>query len=285
MAQTGGLFRLGTSRLWHTKDFTTPSSISAHVPHYTEDFVLDFVPDRQLAVVARQEEKTVTVLDLKSGLPQLTIDTPMEVCGLRVAGNTVVVIGDGVVITWNLPEGNSLPHARVGVKNSIQTISFDGARQDDPITASISLDFRYVAVLEKSRFHAPNTYLIVYCLSTGHCIRRGLAPPCSLWFAPGSLDIWSAARGMLASYTMEEYSLRCRDFGPNFECAPPGLPWRSPRGCKVTNNVWLVDPDGKRLFMLPPPWRSYAERQVWNGQFLVLLHGSLPQPVILELAP
>ena len=35
--------------------------------------------------------------------------------------------------------------------------------------------------------------------------------------------------------------------------------------------------------MLPPPWRSPVVQRAWNGQFLALLHGELPEPVILEL--
>jgi hypothetical protein len=38
--------------------------------------------------------------------------------------------------------------------------------------------------------------------------------------------------------------------------------------------------------MLPPLWQSFESvDRVWNGKFLALLHGSLPEPVILELEP
>ena len=278
-------FRDCTIQLWHTKAFTTLSSSLAHVPRFAEGFVLEFVPDGQLAVVARQEEKTVTVLDLKSGLPQLTIDTSMKVYGLRVAGNTVVVIGDGVIITWDLPEANSFPHARVGVENSIQTTSFGGGGQGDVIAASISLDFRYVAVLRMGRPMASFPDLHVYCPSTGRHDYATLTSGTSLWFAPGGLDIWSAGKGKAGSHAIGQSDLRCTVAGSDIECGPSGSPWRSSRGYKVINDGWLVDPDGKRLFLLPPPWRSCPERRVWNGKFLALLHRELPQPVILELVP
>ena len=35
--------------------------------------------------------------------------------------------------------------------------------------------------------------------------------------------------------------------------------------------------------MLPPRWQSDMVRWAWSGQFLGLLHGALPEAVILEL--
>ena len=269
-----------TIQLWHTKASTTPSSISTHVPHFGEDFVLDFVPDRQLAVVARRGEETVTVLDLKSGLPQLTIDASMEVYGLRVAGNAVVVIGDGMVITWNLPEGDFPPHARVGTENSIQTKSFSGGGQSHAIAASISLDFRYIAVLRTGGFPT----LHAYRLSTGHNFYDTfLHVAGSLLFAPSGLDIWCAAESMVESHPIDQEEGILSEF--DIEDGPCGSPWKPSLGCTVTNDGWLIGPKGKRLFLLPPPWRSYAAQRLWNGQFLALLHGSLPQAVILDLTP
>ena len=132
-----------TIHLWHTNTFSTPSGISAHVPDFDEDFVLELVPDRQLAVVARQGGTAATILHLKSGLPQLTIDASLKIYGLRVPGNAVAVIGDGVIITGDLPEGNSLPRARVNVENSIQTTLSRCGGQSDVIIASISPDLHY----------------------------------------------------------------------------------------------------------------------------------------------
>ena len=272
-------------QLWYTKGFSTPSIAPAQVPHHTEDFVLEFVPGRQLAVVVRKGEETVTVLDLKSGLPQLTIDASMKIYGLRVVDNAVVVIGDGVVITWNLPEENSFPHARVGVENSTQTTSFGGGGLNDVTTASISLDFRYVAVLRTGCESASYPGLHIYCLSTGGHYFAHYTPVASLWFPPDELEIWCAADYRFGKYKIHQGSLEYSEVFPLVEFLPTGCPWGPPRGYKVSHDWWLYGPDGKRLFALLPTWRSSPEQRVWNGQFLALLHGSLPQPVILELAP
>ena len=58
-----------------------------------------------------------------------------------------------------------------------------------------------------------------------------------------------------------------------------GYPWGSLCGYHVTNDWWILGPDGKQLLVLPPPWWSQTVQQMWEGQFLGLLHAGLPEPV------
>ena len=95
-------------QLWHTKDFaTSTSSVLTRLPLHSEDYLLEFFPGRPLAVTTQKKDQSVTVLDLVSGVPQLTINTSIEVYGLRLTDNIVVAIGDKKAITWNLLEGIS----------------------------------------------------------------------------------------------------------------------------------------------------------------------------------
>ena len=83
-----------TIQLWHTKSLTTPPpSILTQAPRRDDRFIVEFSSDDMFAVVAEKRDDTVTVLNLKSGVPQLTIDTSMNIFGLGVIGNAVVVIG------------------------------------------------------------------------------------------------------------------------------------------------------------------------------------------------
>lgn len=58
-----------------------------------------------LAAITWRGDETFTVLDLKSGIPQLTIDTGMGIYGLGIVGNTVVIVSEENIITWNIPTG------------------------------------------------------------------------------------------------------------------------------------------------------------------------------------
>ena len=274
-----------TIRLFRTSLITTPSSIPTRAPRRTKDFVLDFSPDGALAAVTVQNGGTVVVLNLKSGVPQLTIDANVRVYGLRVIGNTVVVIGGEKAITWNLPTGDCVPDARVGRKDSSRTRNLRY-----PLlvgSASISPDSRYIAVMSGE----PLLHLLsIYSASTGERVGKeisiaGTTPGTTLWFSPDGCDVWC----------VRDSSEACRVSGgqdvlelPKLEWRTvdvEGYPWRSSQDFQVTSDWWILGPDGKRLLMLPPPWQSYAVHRVWKGRFLALLHSALSEPVILELNP
>ena len=60
----------------------------------------------------------VVICDLKSGVPHLTIDTRMMVCGLRAIENLIAVVGNGKVVTWNLLGRGSLPATEINPEDS-----------------------------------------------------------------------------------------------------------------------------------------------------------------------
>jgi len=135
----GSIVAFGGSKvqLWRTKGFTTPPSNELiQTPLRTKNFVLDFSPEGMLAAVAMPKDKMVTVLDLKSGVPQLIVNTDMEVYCLRVTGNAIAVIGDRKVTTWDLPTGECVPDATL--KDSTRTINLRGSRIGNVTGASTS---------------------------------------------------------------------------------------------------------------------------------------------------
>ena len=280
------LFTYGhfATQLWHTKSSTTGSSSSLLQARRNMNFVLELLPDRSLAVVARQKDDTVTVLDLKSGVPQWTIDVGMEVYGLRAIGETIVVIGEEKVITWNLPEGIVSPGAMVGLEYSVRLIGF--FKGESPVVAaSISSDFAYTAVL--SGEDTISRTLTIYETSTGKDTNLfTYSSGNTLWFLPDGFGVgWVADgnRGKAAKFTQGGLALP-ESIG-DIEYGQCGCPHGSSSGYKVTNDGWIISPSRKRLLMLPPQWRAETERRVWNGKFLGLLQSALPEAVILELEP
>ncbi|KAF9784394.1 hypothetical protein BJ322DRAFT_1211430 [Thelephora terrestris] len=275
-------------QLWHTKSFiTTPSAIPTQVDEHIRDFLLCFHAERPLAVVMRQGENTVTVLDLESGLPQLTIETSMEVYGLRVIGDTIVIIGGGKVITWNLLEGKFSPDGEITVNDSDLIMNLFGYLGGKIIATSISLDLRYIAILRTGDFD----FVRVYDAAAGKpCVNsyvvNGGQP---LWFTPGRPDICCTLPGKGAEVvTINQNRLLKSPIEvsmADLEDISWGCPWKKSGGYQVTDDGWIVGGNKKRLLMLPPPWQPHMENRVWNRKFLALLHGSIPEPVILKLEP
>ena len=266
-----------TIQLWPTESLITPpSNIPIRTPQLTKNFILDFSSDGTLAIVARQRESTVTVLSLRSGVPQLTIDANMEVRGLGVIGNTVVIIGNKKVITWDLPAGDCVPGARVGLEDSSRTINFDDPLYFAISGSSISPDSRHIALTDRMD-------LYIYSASTGELLWKELSRGYIPRFSPDGCDIWCV--GDSGQAEVWDVSSGQKVPGPlvDIEYPPEGCPWGSSCGYRVTDDWWVLGPDGKRLLMLPPTWQSRPLHRVWRGKFLALLHRGLSEPVILEL--
>ena len=275
-----------TIQLWRTREITTPPS--GPLTQAFRPFVLDFSPDGKLAVVTAKNGNTVLVLNLESGVPQLTIDVGTDVCGLRVIGNTIVAVGGEEflgykVISWNLPAGDCVPDARVNHKDSVRTVNLSGQRLEGwALDATISSDFRYVALMISGY---TGLALYIYSASTGERLQTMGAGTGTLWFTPDGSDVWCVASNGEAEVWRFGERGEPEDFTADIEHPPEGYPWRSSRGYRVTNDWWILGPDGKRLLMLPPRWQSYPVHRVWKGKFLALLHDGLPEPVILEMEP
>ena len=260
-----------------TQGFTIPPPGTLTQDHkHINDSIVEFSSDGVSAAATIWGDNTVTVLNLKSGVSQLTLDAGMRVCGLGLDGNIVVVIGERKVIAWNLPTEDHVPGARVGAESSSWTINLSNSPRD-LICTSISPDFRHIALSDSS-------YLYVYSASTGEILWKEPAQGHTHRFSPGGYDIWYAdIRGNAEVWRVRGGRDELEPL-VDIEDPPEGYPWASSCGHQVTDDWWILDPDGKRLLMLLPPWRSYLPiERVWKGQYLALLHSGLPEPVILEL--
>jgi len=277
-----------TMRLWRTNRFTISPSwcASPYAESYeshrdTTGFLLDFSPDGMLAVVARREDNRVTTIDLRSGVPRLTIDAGTKVYGLRVNGNnTITVAGDQEVVTWDLPTGDRIPDAKAAREDSTQIIHLDpGSISGGILWALIFPSSSHVVTIT---LHFPfGMRLYIHDASTGEQIFEGKPAGNKYFFAPDgrNLLIYGSRKGLSISSggRVEEWDeVDVETVG--------GYPWKSSRGYQITNDWWILDPEGRRLLMLPAAWQfPWEEERVWKEQFLTLLHHELPEPVILEL--
>ena len=277
-------------QLWHTAD-STPTD-SPRVSQRT--FVLGFSPDGTSAAVTRMGEKVVKVLGLKSGILQLVINVGIKVYGLRMGENTIVIVGKGRIVTWNLPKGPCIPNLQVNISDSVQTTAFDHPWVSTVTmrpTVSISPNLCHVAIVE-SRKGKDDSILHLYDVSTGRCLVSVLTS-CggASWFTPWfTLDGgeiwcvtdsntaygWKIVKGGRSGITKLE--------GIESVAHPPdGFPWNPSDGYEVMFDRWIFHPSGERLLWLPSHWQLFEWQRMWDGQFLALLHDGLPEALILEL--
>jgi WD40 repeat protein len=224
-----------------------------------------------------------TIFDLRSGDPRLIIDTGMKICGLGVTGNTVIVVGEGKITTWDLPEGDGVLNAKANAHDSVRTVVFNHpapppTRLD---SASISPDFNYIAIGRED-----SKCLEIYDISTGK--RLAVTTTTDVrrpWFTRDGREVWSSRAfpkdGWKITKSGESDVIELEPLRPNTRPSG-GYLWESPHGHDVARDGWILDSRGKRLVWLPHFWRVYKRYPIWDGRFLVLstgLHGL----VILEL--
>ena len=283
------MLRGRTVQLWHTTRIIPLSSVIPPPAHKQTAFILEFSPDKTLAAVAQLEDNTVTVLNLKSGNPQLTIDAGMKVLALRVTGSTTVVFGgkgggEGSVVTWSLPAGDCALNTRVNINDSVQTTKLNYILRHHPPpipSTSISPNLNHIAITWN--FVGNSLTLSIYEVSTGRCFTTpadGARP----WFTPDGCEVWCheiISEGWAIIKDSESNLIKLEPLMP--AAHPPGeFPWQSSCGYEITPNGWVLSPSKKPLSWLPHHWRSHGMDKKWSGQFLGLLQSDLPMAVILE---
>ena len=274
-------------QLWHTTGLTiSPSSVSSQTPQHTKNFILRFSPDRSLAAATRNADSVATVIDLKSGVTRLVINTGMKIYGLGVTGSTIIVIGHRKVITWSLPAGDHTLNAMVNIDDGVQTAIFNYSPpllKVLPWSASVSPDFTHIATGTYVEQEAGG--LNIYNISTGkltHTLsQKGGSVP---WFTPDGHEIWFcsfAVEGWTIIRDSESNIAKLEYLGPD-RGPSGGFPWESSYGHQISNG-WILNSSGKQLLWLPHHWRPTSTTKIWDGQFLAILHGELPEVIILEL--
>ena len=279
-----------TLRLWRTEDSATTLSIPTPAFPHTKPFILEFSPDKLLTATARMADDTATVFDLKSGVPRLIIDTGMEIYGLGVAGNNIVVVDKEKSVSWDLPPGDHVLDVRVNVSDSVRTKNFDHplARGLVP-PVSISPDLKYIAVVERQEW--PDSGLNIYDVATGKRLASAEAqgPVHMSWFTPDGREVWcypvyfENSRGWAIVRDSESSFHKLK--GLELAQHPQGgYPWEPSHNCKVTDDGWILGSSEKRLLWLPPHWQSGDKRsRVWDGRYLGLLDPGLREVVVLEV--
>ena len=307
----GSIIAIGLEaiQLWHTMDSPTLLPASSKNP---SPFIVEFSPDQALVAIVRLEDEIVTVLEVKSGIPKLLIDTSMGVYGLGITRNSIVAIGDGKIVTWDLPVGGHILNLRVDTTNSVQTVTFNHRQFNNEgiPTALVSPNLHYMIVKDKrlgmDRQTSKEAYaLYLYDIPTGKHL--GFVPvdhDGTPWFTLDGCEVKCLQRSGMKRWKIiedSESNITKLEYLKLSQSQPGGSPWQSSLGYQLVDDQWIFNSNGKRLFWLPHYWRLYSNtwffgslqneriydwrlrNRTWCSQFLALLHGELSEAVILEL--
>jgi len=272
--------KLRETQLWHTTGPIDPPPSVPPQPANRTDFVLAFSPDKSFIATGRLGGEIAAIVDLKSGDLRLMIDTGMVVCDLGVTGSTAIVVGEGKIVTWNLPAGDCVLNAEANIHDSVRTIVFDHPPPPPGWLhfASISPDFNHLAI---TREEDRGGGVDIYDASTGEHLfgipTSDMTPP---WFTRDGREVWCDSNEQKIIMGGGSDVIRVEPVGRD---APSGGHlWESAHGHEITDDGWILDSRKKRVMWLPHNWRVERRRR-WDGRFLVLFGRELPEPVIIEM--
>jgi len=273
-------------QLWYTASFSAGlPNASTQIAHdmRADRFLLDFSSDESFVAIAEQLSKTITVLNLKFGNTKLEIDAGTEICGMKIIGNKIIIVGDGKILGWDLPVGSSVSNARKSIQNTLHT-SFRHSAPIQQLYASISPDLNYIATgSDKS-----GEDLCIYDLHTGE---RLVSTKSKKWlpgFASSGHEVWCATtNGQVDQWAIVKEdgsnTTKLKQVWKN-ERPKSGFPWHSPSNYQVTNDGWVLGPSGDQLFWLPSHWRPEKKLQkCWSRKFLAVWNRDSVKPIVLKL--
>ena len=232
--------------------------------------------------VTNQLGSRVIILDLKSGDPQLVIDTGTKICGMRIIESRIIIVGDGKIIAWELPVRDNVLKAHWNIDNSVWTTTFKHSLSIENLYASISPDLNHIAI--GSVMSSGTEDLSIFSMDTGGLLVAAGSDGWLPGFSPDGHEVWCArGDGRVDQWTIVKNGFDVTELNHLVKDEEPlsGFPWHSSCGYEVTDDGWILSPSGKQLLWLPHQWQSWRVRRSWSGKSLAV--SGLSEVVILEL--
>ena len=273
-------------QLWHTTNPPTSlSNTSKQSSKNSEWFFVEFSPDESLVAVAEKSSETVKILDTKSGHPWLVINAGTEIYGLKMTGDKTIVVGDGRIITWDLPARGCISNTRRDISSCVQTTTFRCSGDSDDLFASISPNLKYMALWNGGDDSEP---LGLYDTHSGEMIVTAASSRKLTGFAPSGHEVWCTDKdGQVEKWEVVEETgsntIWLEELEP-YMTSPSGFPWNSPDGYQDTDDGWILCSSKKWLLCLPPHLQPNAKiRRKWSKRLLAVWNGNSLEPCIFEL--
>ena len=210
-----------------------PTAIAAHGLRFT-------ALSRSGAYIATANNwsSTVTITNLLLPTPSQFIDTGLEIWGLVLTGNVLLVVGTGLTIAWLLTEEGAVVgvpgNGRAGPGNRIWTVSMDQLRSTDPM---------FLVEGQTGIINSKSNTPHVYRTQTGEVIYPSLPPF-------DGVGNWQD----LASMYQGRHHLRYRNLDMYNEQAEDNWPISR---TTLQFEGWVKDPEGKHRLWLPVEWRAF----------------------------
>ena len=268
-------------QLLHLGNSNRPPPPHENNPLQNQNHLVACSLDGRHIAVTQGGNNTITLLDPLSTTPLQSIIVDTQIFDFKIIGNVVVAVDGFNIFRWDLGAGETM-HSAYGVGG------------------------KFASELLGIKLHPSSTKQLVLsndCSKIGY-IRRGKRrvflfdieskqlricetqkKPIGIQFSPDGHQLWAFMDKQLSTCAFFQFEV----VGDQLvDVTKQGLSWvghqYSPYGYYIgTEFKWVEGPGGKKLLWLPPNWREDNELGVrWEGNFLALVNGYHPKPIIIE---
>ena len=250
--------------------------------HYHHGHLVAFTTDQAHIATAKQHGRNITVLNL-SDATQLSFDTNVRLLDMKIVGDTIFVTDGKRLFSWQLATGGQV-NSTSGIRrqNKVLRLHTGGVLILSNDCSEIAFSVQGSVFL----YDVESQKVIGDLVTDGnHVVHMRFAPNgCQLWF-------------VVQHYGKSDFSCYCVDLERTKQPCFSNITlehleggwsldalFQSPHEYHITGNEceWVSDSRGNILW-LPPNWRSKHGLQAkWNGNFLTLVGGQHPEPIIIE---
>jgi len=242
-------------RVWRLD--VPPSPLSSHGPQFAA-----LSHSGTHIATASDRSGTVAIANLLSPIPSQSIDTGLEIRGLALTGNVLLVVGTGQTMGWLLTEDGTVDggfgNRRAGPCNSIWTASMDQWRPTD---------LRFLVEGQIGVIGSNSNTPYIYHTRTGEAIDAFLLP----FYGVGD---WSG----LATKFQGSHRVHYHDLDGH-NCPVEGS-WQVSR--TTMQEGWVRDPAGKHRLWLPVEQRTFLDADWFDDVKTLQLRLSDWQSVIVK---
>jgi len=250
----------------------------------TEAHLVACSADGTRIATARSRKSVVTILDPLLDTPQRYINTNMRILDIKICDNVLFVVDKHELASWDLGVGGTGYDAH-GVRRE----TLDLVSQIERL--KLSNDCSRIAVITEwmiSLYDIKTQEILNGCKVDQLLCYSSTTNIQDMWFSPDGRQLWfflgrSAYKDTKYAMvnTTEDWRYAEVEDGWSRDSlfSPPG--YRIPIG-----SGWVEGSGGRKLLWLPPSWRTeYMIDAIWDGNFLALVNGRHPEPMIIEFRP
>ena len=243
------------------------------------DYLVAYSTDKTCIATLQKFDSVVTVLNCISGTSWQFSNTEMEIEDIKIVDNTIFVVDDHKLIGWAL-EADGTVHGTPSARRVTvdQTLKIDSGW-----SLRLSHDCSQIASIKW-----PD--ILLYDIKTQKTIygHKGLHQISieNFWFSPNGCKLLfvgfdkecyvvelGAEQDQILLQLGNGYS---EDEWIMFNCSSHGYHIRG-------GSSWVTDSGARKILWLPPNWRTKDQQSVrWDSDFLALLNGRHPGPIIIK---